>query len=146
MLSKVAFRPPRLETPRLLLRGWEPTDVDEVFAYASDPEATQYMFFARHETIADAHFFLNEIVAPNYRNGELDYAITEKGTPERIIGSIGVYWRPRDHQVMELGYILSRAHWGKGYVPEAARTLLAHAFETTAVERIFAPIFSASAR
>ena len=47
---------------------------------------------------------------------------------------------------MELGYVLARAHWGKGYVPEAARALVARAFSTTPVERIFASIFSENQR
>ena len=146
MLAEVTFRPPRIETPRLLLRGWEPSDAEEVFAYASDPEVASYMSFPRHETIADAHSFLNTIVASNYQSGELDYAITEQGAPERIIGGIGAFWKPKDHQVMELGYVLARAHWGKGYVPEAARALIARAFSTTPVERIFAAIFSENQR
>ena len=40
-LSDLAWRPPRIETQRLLLRGWDPTDVETVFAYASDPEVTR---------------------------------------------------------------------------------------------------------
>jgi len=146
MLAEVTFRPPRIETPRLLLRGWEPSDAEEVFAYASDPEVARYMSWPRHETIADAYSFLNMSVASNYQSGELDYAITEQGAPERIIGGIGAFWKPKDHQVMELGYVLARAHWGKGYVPEAARALIARAFSTTPVERIFASIFSENQR
>ena len=129
MLAEVTFRPPTIETPRLLLRGWEPSDAEEVFAYASDPDVARYMSWPRHETIADAHSFLNTIVASNYQSGELDCAITEQGAPERIIGGIGAFWKPKDHQVMELGYVLARAHWGKGYVPEAARALIARVLD-----------------
>ena len=50
-------------------------------AYASDPEVARYMSFPRHEMIADAHSFLNTIVATNYQSGELDYAITELCSP-----------------------------------------------------------------
>jgi ribosomal-protein-alanine N-acetyltransferase len=43
---------------------------------------------------------------------------------------------------MELGCVLAKAHWGNGYVPEAARALIRQAFQTTTVERIYAAIFA----
>jgi ribosomal-protein-alanine N-acetyltransferase len=142
MLSEVAFRPPVIQTERLLLRPWDPNDADAVYAYASDPEVARYMFWHRHESVADAHFFLNEIVAEGYDKGWFSYALCSLELPELAIGGVSLEWKPEEHQVMELGYVLARDHWGKGYVPEAARTLLGHAFSTTPVERVFAPIFS----
>ena len=51
-LADVAWRPPPLETERVLLRGWEDSDADAVFAYASDAEVARYMSWERHRTIA----------------------------------------------------------------------------------------------
>jgi ribosomal-protein-alanine N-acetyltransferase len=141
-LANVQFRPPRIETERLVLRGYEPTDASAIFLYASDPETTQYMGWNRHTSLADAHLFLDCIVKTHYEQTELDYAITKRAGEERVIGGIGVFWNPREHRVMELGYILARDHWGSGLVPEAGRALLRHAFTSTDVERIFAPIFA----
>ena len=145
-LAGVSRRPPVLRSRRLLLRGYEPDDAPEVFAYCSDPETTQYMFFDAHRTIGDAHDFLNSWVAEAYRKGELKYALCLADAPERIIGGIDLRVDPNQHRTMELGYILSRAHWGRGYMPEAARTLIAHAFETTDMQRIEAPIFAQNVR
>jgi ribosomal-protein-alanine N-acetyltransferase len=141
MLSEVDFRPPPIQTDRLLLRPWDPDDADAVFAYASDPEVARYMSWHRHESVADAHFFLNEIVAEGYEKGFLTYALCPLDMPEIAIGGVSLEWKPEEHQVMELGYVLSRDRWGNGYVPEAARALLDQAFLTTPVERVFAPIF-----
>jgi [ribosomal protein S5]-alanine N-acetyltransferase len=55
---------------------------------------------------------------------------------------MAAYWNPRDQQVMELGYILRRDLWGQGLIVEAGTALMARAFATTDVERIFAPIFA----
>jgi RimJ/RimL family protein N-acetyltransferase len=35
--------PEVIETPRLLLRSWKFGDVDDVFAYAQDPEWSRYL-------------------------------------------------------------------------------------------------------
>jgi len=141
-LGEVAFRPPRLETRRLVLRGWEPADATAIFSYASDPEVARYVSWERHVSPRDAQTFLDRQVAAAYEREELDYAIAERHAPERAIGGIGLRWRWRDDLVMELGYVLARRHWGKGLMPEAGRELIDHAFSTTPVERIFAPIFT----
>src|SRR5690606_24788076 len=88
--------------------------------------------------------FLEGFVSENYAAQALDYVICEKDHPGRVIGGMGVYFRSLSHKTMELGYILHRDFWGRGYVPEAGRALLLHAFLTTDVERIYAPIFEES--
>ncbi len=145
MLARVSFRPPRLTTPRLVLRGYEETDAPHIFRYASDAETTQFMSWDTLRSVADALEFLNGSVATHYEAGELDYVITLPGD-DRPIGGLAACWRGRAEQVMELGYILRKDHWGNGYVAEAGRALMAHAFASTDVERIFAPIFAPNLR
>jgi ribosomal-protein-alanine N-acetyltransferase len=141
-LSDVEWRPPGLETERLVLRGREPSDVEAIFRFASDPEVTRYTAWPRSQTLADVWDFLDGLTAYNYEQEELDYGIALRSAPDVLIGGVGVYWRPREHQVMELGYVLAKEHWGNGYLPEAARALLRHAFRTTKVQRVHAPIFA----
>ena len=145
-LGGVSRRPAPLRSERLLLRGYEPSDAPGIFAYCSDPETTQFMFFDAHRSIGDAHDFLNTWVADAYRQGALKYAVCLAGAPERIIGGIDLRVDPNQHRTMELGYILAREHWGRGYMPEAARLLIEHAFATTDVQRIEAPIFAQNTR
>jgi ribosomal-protein-alanine N-acetyltransferase len=144
-LSDVIWRPPRLETDRLLLRGWEPTDVEAVFAYASDPEVTRFVSWDQHRSLADSRIFLDGFVAEHYAAQEVDYCFCLLSDPAVAIGGLGVYWSSRPHKTMELGYVLRRSAWGNGFVPEAARRLICYAFETTDAARIFAPIFAQNA-
>jgi len=145
-LAEVSWRPPPITTERLILRGYEPSDADGIFGYASDPEVTPFMAWPRHRSIDDAHSFLDGWVAPNYGQEGLDYAIALREQPDVIIGGTGAYWRPLSHHVMEIGYILARPHWGKGYMPEAGRALIRRVFETTTAMRIFAPIFAPNSK
>lgn len=47
-----------------------------------------------------------------------------RSSPAELIGSMGVYWHPREQCVIELGYVLAKEYWGNGYVPEAGRALM----------------------
>jgi ribosomal-protein-alanine N-acetyltransferase len=145
-LSDVRWRPPTLRTARLLLRGYEPSDATAIYAYASDPETTQYMAWDRHVSIDGAHEFLNDWVTPAYEQRQLEYALCLPQAPERVIGGVGARVISAAHRTMELGYILAREHWAQGLIPEAARAVLDHAFRTTDVERIAAPILAENAR
>lgn len=140
-LSDLTWRPPRLETDRLLLRGWDPKDVESVFAYASDPEVTRFMSWDQHRSLEDSRAFLDVFVAEQYGAQELEYCVCLKSDPAIAIGGVGAYWRSRPHGTMELGYVLRRSSWGGGFMPEAGRGLIRHAFESTDVMRIFAQIF-----
>ncbi|MEO6602570.1 MAG: GNAT family protein [Polyangiaceae bacterium] len=145
-LVDVAWRPPPIETERLLLRGREPEDAEAIFRYASDPEVTPYMAWEPSRSLADVWDFLDGLTAHNYEQEELDYAIALRSTPRLLIGGVGVSWHPRKHRVMELGYVLAKEHWGQGLMPEAARALIEYAFRTTPVERIYAPVFAQNAK
>jgi len=145
-LSAVGFRPRRIQTERLTLRGYEPSDEAAIHEYASDLETTRFMAWERASTPEDTAGFLNSCVASNYEREELDYAVTLREAENRCIGGIGLYWRPQKDRVMELGYILHRQHWGQGLIAEAGRALIGHAFASTPVERIFAPVFVGNAK
>jgi len=145
-LVDVAWRPPVIETERLLLRGREPEDAEAIFRYASDPDVTPYMAWERSRSLEDVWDFLDGLTAFNYEQEELDYGIALRSAPEELVGGVGVYWRPRAHRVMDLGYVLAKEHWGQGYVPEAVRALIRYAFRTTNVQRIYAPIFADNAK
>ena len=59
---------------------------------------------------------------------------------------MGACLRSPPHGTFELGHVLARAHWGQGPVREAGRRLVAHVFETTAAERVYARIFAENER
>jgi [ribosomal protein S5]-alanine N-acetyltransferase len=46
--------------------------------------------------------------------------------------------RPYGQDVLELGFHLRPEYWGRGFAEEAARAVIAFAFETLGVERLFA--------
>lgn len=135
-----------LRTARLLLRGYEIADASAIYDYASDELTTRYMAWDRHTSIDGVYDFLDGWVAENYRREQLDYAICLASDPKRVIGGMGVLLRSAQHNTMELGYILNRAHWGNGFGPEAGRHLIQHAFASHDAERISAPVLAENTR
>jgi ribosomal-protein-alanine N-acetyltransferase len=109
--------PERIETPRLVLRRPRAGDAADVFqGWASDEVATRFMSWPRHQAHDDSRAFLE------YSDGEWDrwpagpYLIELRSSGDSI-GSCGFTFR--DPGLAEVGYILARHAWGRGYATES---------------------------
>ena len=72
------------------------------------------------------------------------WALEAKDTGE-FVGRAG-FLDPPDWPGFELGWVLGRAHWGRGYAIEAAREALRYAFEQLHRDRVISLIRPANAR
>jgi [ribosomal protein S5]-alanine N-acetyltransferase len=54
----------------------------------------------------------------------------------KLIGTIGFPWHDLRNRRAEIGYVLSRDCWGRGYMPEAAVRILQFGFEEMKMNRI----------
>lgn len=60
---KALFTPfPILPTPRLILRALHPSDLNDLYEYASDPQIDQYVPWKHYKNIEEAHENLNEFL------------------------------------------------------------------------------------
>jgi ribosomal-protein-alanine N-acetyltransferase len=130
-LAPEELLPPRLHTPRLLLRPVERGDADGIFAYASDPEVARYTLWDPHGSRQDTEFFIEDYALANYRQRVPDPFILEsREEPGKILGTVGCHWASELHRTMELGFALAREAWGKGLGTEAAWAVTCFAFST----------------
>ena len=120
-----------LTTERLLLRPLEVGDVDDVLAYASDPEVARYLELPQPYTRDDAEEHVARRILDDW-SGEATFAIVWE---RRVVGSISLHIEAR-HRIAALGYILARRAWGRGLVPEAGRAVIDWGFERYALHRI----------
>ncbi|MFE2498153.1 GNAT family N-acetyltransferase [Streptomyces scopuliridis] len=122
-----------LETPRLRLRSLTEGDLDRVVALDNDPGVRRFIDGGRpvsRETVRTET--LPRLLGRGF------WAAEERATgawlgwfclePENEQG-----WR-----VVELGYRLRRAAWGRGYATEGARALVRVAFTDLGTERVTA--------
>jgi RimJ/RimL family protein N-acetyltransferase len=125
-----------LKTERLLIREFRETDFLTTHEYGSDVEVTRYTLFGPNEE-KDTREFLARVVLQQREEPRMGYDLAiELKAGSRHIGGITLWIRGRG--TGEIGYVLHKAYWGKGYVPEAARALVDHAFRVLKLHRVYA--------
>lgn len=115
---------PQITTERLLLRRPDESDVDAIVEGVGDWAVARRLARVPHPyRPSDARFFLEQIVPD-----EWVWAITTHGNDE-LLGVVGLT-PDTAAGTAELGYWLSRRHWGRGIVSEAARPVVSFGFDT----------------
>ena len=131
--------PSELRTARLLLRPFRPDDVEDVFAYARDPEWGRFLAVPAPYTRRHAEEFVARLtLTPPEEN--LRWAVVHEG---RVSGLVDL--TPRCAGVSELGYALARPLWGQGLMTEATRAVIDYGFASLGLVRIFGYAVSANA-
>jgi RimJ/RimL family protein N-acetyltransferase len=115
-----------LETERLILRMFREEDFEDYAVICADAEVTQYLADGRPLTRAEAWRQMAMILGHWQLRGYGIWAVEERAS-KKIIGRIG-FFNPEGWPGFELGWVLGRAYWGKGYASEGASRALNHAF------------------
>ena len=128
-----------LKTDRLLLRPYQPEDLDDFLACRLLPEIYPYL-----DGDVPDRATATELFAAKLTHHEL----TEQGQrltlavycPEaqRVIGDVVLMWHSEQHRQGELGYIFDPEFHGKGLAREAAAKALELGFDELKLHRIIA--------
>jgi [ribosomal protein S5]-alanine N-acetyltransferase len=112
--------PVLIEGARLRLRRARPADAASLFALVDDTEVMRYMDWPRAASEAETRRHLEGAEQRWAAGSEHQYLVVLKAD-ERVVGSIA--FRPHGFAA-DFGYLVGRAHWGRGYATEAAQLLL----------------------
>jgi RimJ/RimL family protein N-acetyltransferase len=127
-----------IETERLMLRPFEATDWQDAFAYASDPEITQYTDWnTPTQEQAQAFVQAQRQAALNRESDYLPLALKHK-LDQKVIGDVGIKILSRHDQQGEVGWTLHKHYQNRGLATEAVTALLTYGFETFHLHRIIA--------
>ncbi len=131
-----AWKPPVMETKRLVLRPVCMDDAQDLFAYAGNPNVARFVTWDTHQTIEDSKLYLRRAIAGYHKYAVTPLAITVRGE-DKMLGTVGT-WQCGDvsQRCMELGYALAESHWGKGIVAEASVAVCDYIFKNYFIERI----------
>lgn len=139
MTDFLSIEYPRLETERLILRGWHERDLDDYAIIVADPEVARWTnpegkplsreLAWRHMAMVAGHWLLR---------GYGPFAVEEKAS-SRVIGRIGA-WYPESWPGIELGWILGPEARGKGYASEAGQACLHWMFDELDLSQVISLI------
>ena len=103
-------------------------------AYARDAEVTRYLTWRPHRSLADAEEPLARQLAAWDSGKYFSWVIALKEDGE-LAGMITA--RPDEWRV-DLGYVLGRNFWGRGYMTEAVRAVVDYLLSEPEVFRVWA--------
>lgn len=124
-----------IRTERLLLRPTRETDATAALEIYSDAIAMEYWSKEPVSTLAEAQSLIDDDIKWAAPESTRNWAIARPDT-DHYIGKISLFQISKQNRRGELGYLLSRKHWGKGYMSEALTAVLAMAFDVMKLHRI----------
>ena len=127
--------PEVIATRHLILRRPRVSDADDIFDnYAADPEVTRYLTWPPYGDRNEVSQFLQSRLDRWDCGAEFSWAITRL-EEDRVIGMIAC--RMREHAA-DIGYVLSRPFWNRGYTTEAAGAIVEWAISLASICRVWA--------
>lgn len=131
-----------IETDRLLLRMFEPSDDTNLFELDSNPLVHTYLGNKPITTIDEAEHMVNYVIEQYDRNGIGRWAAIEKSSGS-FIGWGGLKFvddRTYNNRTnyYDMGYRLIPRFWGKGYATEIGKASLQFGFNTMKLDTIYA--------
>ena len=106
-----------INTERLFIRPFRPSDAEDVFEWRSDPEVNRFMPYPCDGSVEEVRQRIEEWIADNDK-----YAIELKSTG-KVIGDISLEWSEKD-SAYEIGYNINRSFWRNGFATEAVRGII----------------------
>ena len=127
MIAPVDVTIIHIETPRLILRPWKESDLQDFYEYASVDGVGQMAGWLPHKSMEESKMILDMFIA---EQKTLALELKENG---KVIGSVGLeaidFTDAGKMKGREIGYALSKKYWGKGIMPEAVKAVINFCFE-----------------
>ena len=118
-----------------MLRRPRKEDAREIYErYAADPEVTRYLVWRPHKSMEETEIFLNRCTEVWNNSVAFPWVIVPKENGH-VAGMLEI--RIAGH-IADLGYVLAKPFWRRGYMTEAVREVVNWAFSQPSIYRIWA--------
>ncbi len=134
-----------LETERLLLRHFEPADLEPLHALYRDPEIRRY-YPDGTRTLQETKEELEWFLQGHPQHAQLGlWATVERSTGE-FLGRCGLLpWHIQGRNETELAFLIKKQRWREGLATEASRGIIQHAHEVLGLRRLICLVMPGNA-
>lgn len=126
---------PEIRTERLTLRGYRETDVDALFAMADGDDVIAPFMTYNVAPLREACWRSVALWIGHWALRGFGMWAVEERSSGAFIGRIGL-WEPEGWPGTEVGWMLGRAWWGRGFATEAGRAAMDWGFENLPVTEL----------
>ena len=126
--------PPELASPRLRLLPLAVDDAELLLPVYADPEVTRY-FEDKVTEIEGVRHAVKQRLARDVPPGMGTWLIQ---LDETVVGHAHLWTVRNPAGIVEIGWTIGKAHWGRGIATEAARAVIEHGFRRLGLPAIFA--------
>lgn len=131
------------ETERLRARAWTLDDVAAAYEFYRDPEVVRFLgSVPQPVTSLDEQRERVErwiAVTESYAGTGFGLWALETKDDATLVGMSLLKPLP-EHEEVEVGWHLGRAHWGRGYATEGARGAMEHGFTACGLDVVYAVV------
>ena len=120
-------------TRRLQIRSLREDDLEDFFAYRSDPEVTRYQGFHPFNKAESLAFIREQSASESIPGKWKQWAIS---ADNQLVGDCALLFQASDPRIAEIGITISPRHQRKGFAREAMEGLTAYLFEKENIHRI----------
>jgi len=111
-----------IETERLIMRGFEESDLDNYFELISNENVYKWLGNRKRKSREEAKNLISSFISDFSKNGIGVLAVIEKESG-KLIGKAGVKYI-REFDAIEYLYALNYQEWNKGYATEIGRNFI----------------------
>jgi RimJ/RimL family protein N-acetyltransferase len=127
-----------IETERLILRPFRPSDLEDVHAIRSRPDVVRYLYGDVRSRQEVEEFLAERVRLTSLREDDDGLALAaERRDDGRVIGEVTLWLRSAEHRQGEIGFVFHPDAQGRGYAREAATAMLQLAFGQLGLHRVF---------
>lgn len=115
---------------QIILKKFSSADIDDFMTWATDDEVTKYMMWNSYNSRSEAESFFVDVVEKHPWFKAICLG-------KKTVGSITLDKGKGVHSCKaELGYVIARQYWGKGWTTQAIKLAIETGFEDLNIERI----------
>ena len=126
-----------LQTSRLFLRPLAISDAPALFEARRDPEVMRYWDWPPQKSVGEVEGIIADH-QPEAADGNMLWWAVALSPDGPAIGECDLSEIDHNHARAEVGFLFTRAYWGKGYAREAMAAVIVHAFGPMGLERLWA--------